>query len=191
MALSASLLLRQTQSLVMTPQLMQSIQLLQMTHLELSQFIATEVEKNPLLELASSDGPSDFDPDGRGEGHGEDHDHDGDRRPSQTERLSEALDGGFDNVYQDDAGPRKADAPELLSQWKSMPGSLGESGLKRPIRPNHSTRSGNGSVPHPSPPIRIRPRGRDPSQSPSEVRATPLFPLDRRRRLARDVVGDA
>lgn len=126
MALSASLHLRQTQSLVMTPQLMQSIQLLQMTHLELNQFIATEVEKNPLLELSSSDGAADFDNEARGEGHAED--HDGDHRPSQTERLTDALGVGFENVYQDDAGPRKADAPELLTQWKSMPGSLGESG---------------------------------------------------------------
>ena len=127
MALSASLFLRQTQSLVMTPQLMQSIQLLQMTHLELNQFIATEVEKNPLLEL---NGPEDGD--FAHEAHG--HERHGDDETenygagSQTERLSEALDGGFENVYQDDAGPRKADAPELLSQWKSMPGSLGESG---------------------------------------------------------------
>ena len=55
MALSASLHLRQSQSLVMTPQLMQSIQLLQMTHLELGQFIAQEVEKNPLLEFQSAE----------------------------------------------------------------------------------------------------------------------------------------
>ncbi len=55
MALSANLFLRQSQSLVMTPQLMQSIQLLQMTHVELSQFIAQEVEKNPLLEFPSDD----------------------------------------------------------------------------------------------------------------------------------------
>jgi RNA polymerase sigma-54 factor len=125
MALSASLLLRQTQSLVMTPQLMQSIQLLQMTHLELGQFIANEVEKNPLLEVAAGEGGPDFDGSARGDDHPTEA---ADSRPSQTERLSEALDGGFDNVYQDDAGPRKADAPELLAQWKSMPGSLGESG---------------------------------------------------------------
>ena len=55
MALSASLHLRQSQSLVMTPQLMQSIQLLQMTHLELGQFIAQEVEKNPLLEFQTGE----------------------------------------------------------------------------------------------------------------------------------------
>ncbi|OBY05001.1 hypothetical protein BAE36_21490 [Rhizobium leguminosarum bv. trifolii] len=55
MALSANLSLRQTQSLMMSPQLMQSIQLLQMTHFELNQFIAMEVEKNPLLEFPSND----------------------------------------------------------------------------------------------------------------------------------------
>ena len=56
MALSAKLQFKQSQSLVMTPQLMQSIRLLQLSHLELSQFIDREIEKNPLLELAS-DGP--------------------------------------------------------------------------------------------------------------------------------------
>lgn len=142
MALSASLYLRQSQSLVMTPQLMQSIQLLQMTFLELNQFIAQEVEKNPLLELVSSGETASIDFGGdsididrdRGmaadamdggagsEGAFEAH------QPSRAERLNEALDTGFENVFQDDGGPRKADAPELLQQWKSMPGSLGESG---------------------------------------------------------------
>src|SRR6218665_199658 len=55
MGLSASLFLRQSQSLVMTPQLMQSIQLLQMTHFELNHFIEQEVEKNPLLDLVAND----------------------------------------------------------------------------------------------------------------------------------------
>ena len=50
MALSAKLDLRQTQALVMTPLLMQSIRLLQLTHVELEQFIEQEIEKNPLLE---------------------------------------------------------------------------------------------------------------------------------------------
>ncbi|MCB8829998.1 hypothetical protein LJD47_33790, partial [Escherichia coli] len=39
MALSPKLDLRQTQSLVMTPLLMQSIRLLQLSHVELEQFI--------------------------------------------------------------------------------------------------------------------------------------------------------
>jgi RNA polymerase sigma-54 factor len=143
MALSASLFLRQSQSLVMTPQLMQSIQLLQMTFLELNQFIAQEVEKNPLLELASH--PEQTEPefsheidvsampaehgeaiDGQSENAGA---FDGaDFSERHAERLNEALDTGFENVFQDDGGPRRADAPELLQQWKSMPGSLGESG---------------------------------------------------------------
>ncbi|MEZ5872908.1 MAG: RNA polymerase factor sigma-54 [Nitratireductor sp.] len=55
MALSAKLQFKQSQSLVMTPQLMQSIRLLQLSHLELFQFIDREIEKNPLLELASDD----------------------------------------------------------------------------------------------------------------------------------------
>ena len=50
MALSAKLQLRQSQSLVMTPQLMQSIKLLQFTHAELERFIDEEIERNPLLE---------------------------------------------------------------------------------------------------------------------------------------------
>ncbi len=54
MALSAKLQMRQSQSLVMTPQLMQSIRMLQFSHLELSAYIAREMESNPLLELAES-----------------------------------------------------------------------------------------------------------------------------------------
>jgi RNA polymerase sigma-54 factor len=47
--------LRQTQSLVMTPQLRQAIQLLQYSNIEASQFIEDELLKNPLLERV--DGP--------------------------------------------------------------------------------------------------------------------------------------
>jgi len=50
MALSQRLDLRQSQALVMTPQLQQAIKLLQLSNLELSAFIETELEENPLLE---------------------------------------------------------------------------------------------------------------------------------------------
>src|SRR5215831_12625663 len=50
MALSQRLDLRQTQALVMTPQLQQAIKLLQLSNLELSTFIEGELEQNPLLE---------------------------------------------------------------------------------------------------------------------------------------------
>ena len=42
--------MRQGQQLVMTPQLQQAIRLLQLSNLELSQFVETELERNPLLE---------------------------------------------------------------------------------------------------------------------------------------------
>jgi RNA polymerase sigma-54 factor len=48
--LSQRLQLRQSQSLVMTPQLQQAIKLLQLSNLELSEFVEAEIEKNPLLE---------------------------------------------------------------------------------------------------------------------------------------------
>lgn len=55
MVLSARLQLRQSQTLTMTPQLMQSIRLLQYSHAELEHFIDEEIEKNPLLERPDPD----------------------------------------------------------------------------------------------------------------------------------------
>ncbi len=52
MAFSAKLVMRQGQSLVMTPQLLQAIKLLQLSNLELASFIEEELERNPLLERA-------------------------------------------------------------------------------------------------------------------------------------------
>ena len=42
--------LRQTQQLVMTPQLQQAIKLLQLSNLEVAQFVEEELAQNPLLE---------------------------------------------------------------------------------------------------------------------------------------------
>ncbi len=52
MALSAKLMLRQRQTMVLTPQLLQAIKLLQMPNVELSAFIENELTSNPLLERA-------------------------------------------------------------------------------------------------------------------------------------------
>jgi len=57
MALGPRLDLRQSQSLVMTPQLQQAIKLLQLSSLELTAFIDQELERNPLLEREESDRP--------------------------------------------------------------------------------------------------------------------------------------
>jgi RNA polymerase sigma-54 factor len=59
MAFSQRLDLRQTQALVMTPQLQQAIKLLQLSNLELAAFIDSELEQNPLLER--DDAPADGD----------------------------------------------------------------------------------------------------------------------------------
>jgi len=50
MALENRLELRLTQKLILTPQLQQAIKLLQLPHLELSQFLSQELMENPLLE---------------------------------------------------------------------------------------------------------------------------------------------
>ena len=140
MALSANLFLRQSQSLVMTPQLMQSIQLLQMTHLELMQFISQEVERNPLLEMAADDGDLGGEIPDNAERHGstsqqETSADDMAAAPSldsdwyehgATARLSDRLDTNYDTAFADEGSAQRPDAPELLGQWKSMPGQSGE-----------------------------------------------------------------
>ena len=49
MALSPRLHIKQTQSLILTPQLMQAIRLLQMSSLDLDEFVESELQQNPLL----------------------------------------------------------------------------------------------------------------------------------------------
>ena len=122
MSLSVKLQMRQSQSLVMTPQLMQSIRLLQFNHAELHQFIEQEVERNPLLELV-------------GEGREPDTGERSEPRAPEpapaaqtaSERMTESLDSDYENVYQDDHGAARPDAPELAASWKSMPGASGRS----------------------------------------------------------------
>ena len=61
MALGPRLDLRQSQSLVMTPQLQQAIKLLALSNLELENYISDELEKNPLLDTSevSTEQPKD------------------------------------------------------------------------------------------------------------------------------------
>jgi RNA polymerase sigma-54 factor len=67
MPLSPRLELRQSHALVMTPQLMQAIKLLQLSNLDLAAYVETEVERNPLLERAPE-----LEPDGAREATGPD-----------------------------------------------------------------------------------------------------------------------
>lgn len=55
MALNQRLDIRQSQSLVMTPQLQQAIKLLQYSNLELNEFVEAKLQENPLLERPSEE----------------------------------------------------------------------------------------------------------------------------------------
>src|SRR3954447_22619609 len=60
MALSQRLEIRQSHALVMTPQLMQAIKLLQLSNLDLAAYVEGELERNPLLEqIGEGDGEAD------------------------------------------------------------------------------------------------------------------------------------
>jgi RNA polymerase sigma-54 factor len=121
MALAAKLQLRQSQSLVMTPQLMQSIRLLQFTQAELEQFIEQEIERNPLIERADSsdDGgavePSDV-PSAEAEG-GDDW-YQTETMPS-AEAMAERFDASMENVFPDEPGAIEQVGPSLGENWKS------------------------------------------------------------------------
>ena len=143
MALSPKLDLRQSQSLVMTPLLMQSIRLLQLTHVELDQFIEQEIEKNPLLEREEmgdrlgSDDSIFFSERGFAEegeaGKGLDG---GDASPASNQNehwlesgetissgsMSETFDSSLENIFPDDPGTQDLIAGDLASQWKSSMG---------------------------------------------------------------------
>jgi RNA polymerase sigma-54 factor len=72
--------LKQTQRLVMTPQLQQAIKLLQLSNMELSERIEEELEENPALEIDESDT---------------------DREPSVEEVKEERSDTDEDKLYDD------------------------------------------------------------------------------------------
>ncbi len=55
MAMAPKLQQKQTQSLVMTPQLQQAIKLLQLSNIELAAFVEEQLESNPLLERGTGD----------------------------------------------------------------------------------------------------------------------------------------
>ncbi|HEY9361384.1 MAG TPA: RNA polymerase sigma-54 factor, partial [Xanthobacteraceae bacterium] len=64
MALTQRLEIRQSHALVMTPQLMQAIKLLQLSNLDLAAYVEGELERNPLLERAG-EGEGEESPAGR------------------------------------------------------------------------------------------------------------------------------
>ncbi len=124
MALTAKLELRQGQQLVMTPQLQQAIRLLQLSNLELSQFVETELERNPLLEMDEAhDGTPKADhnaeaeiPQERNEAAGEDEWLNLDKPVAEAEG---GLDGDYDGGFSDGSPP--AGMPDGIdSGWASL-----------------------------------------------------------------------
>ena len=136
MALTQRLEFRQSQSLVMTPQLMQAIKLLQLSNLDLTTFVEEELERNPLLDRASETPEqavpgeaaaerefSGTDERGADEGGGEAalEDWMSGNLGSRTE-IEQTLDTGLDNVFTEEpaeAAARTAQdaAPTAYTEW--------------------------------------------------------------------------
>src|SRR3984957_8117816 len=107
MALSARLALRQSQAMVLTPQLLQAIKLLQMPNLELTQFIENELASNPLLERAEECGEASLEqvePQGEGfaEAAPEPGDWAGEALETDVGRLSANLGTEVENTFDAD-----------------------------------------------------------------------------------------
>jgi RNA polymerase sigma-54 factor len=125
MALSQRLQIRQSQALVMTPQLMQAIKLLQLSNLDLVAYVDAELERNPLLERLNEEAdppgpePSEAEPGppgdpGSGDWLGED------LATSRT-AIEDQLGTKLDNVFPDDAGPPpRTEAPAPYSEWAGV-----------------------------------------------------------------------
>jgi RNA polymerase sigma-54 factor len=131
MALSAKLQLRQTQSLVMTPQLLQSIRLLQFTNVELERFIDEEVERNPLLERAEPAADDAAEPSRAAEADlsreaGED--WFGNEADLSAQTISDRFDSSLENLFPDDPGRSERPDPALSTQWKSLGAGSGQGG---------------------------------------------------------------
>jgi RNA polymerase sigma-54 factor len=120
MALTQRLELRQGQSLVMTPQLQQAIKLLQLSNLELVEFVEGELEKNPLLER------DEHEPAVNGESQPEP------ASSAPEEMLESALarddfskaqdmDAEGSDVYAEDGPSASAPRDNSLSDWTSLP----------------------------------------------------------------------
>src|SRR5579864_6329290 len=126
MALTQRLQIRQSQALVMTPQLMQAIKLLQLSNLDLVAYVEAELERNPLLEPGNADGEaapgangtqSADKPAAAGET------WNGSDIAANGEAKAERAEDHLDDTSSDDAEPgraRTADAPGGYSEWAGV-----------------------------------------------------------------------
>jgi RNA polymerase sigma-54 factor len=135
MALSQRLEFRQSQALVMTPQLMQAIKLLQLSSLDLAAYVDAELERNPLLERADDEeGPAAPEPVESGDGEPSPSDWNGEELETSRGAIEQGLGTELENVFPDDtAAPRAAAAdmqPTAGTDWIGNGGSEGERDLE-------------------------------------------------------------
>ncbi|MFA6265478.1 MAG: RNA polymerase factor sigma-54 [Pseudolabrys sp.] len=125
MALSQRLEFRQTQALVMTPQLMQAIKLLQLSSLDLQAYVEGELERNPLLERGGDDDAPlpGAEPERSGDAaspaDGAQDWIDADLETSRSS-MEQGLGTELENVFPDDGGEKPAPTeppPPAYSEW--------------------------------------------------------------------------
>jgi len=126
MALTQKLEFRQSQTLVMTPQLMQAIKLLQLSNLDLAAYVEGELERNPLLDRAAEEGEEAPSPDATARETPPDAETpapDWLGQDLQTSRsaIEDQLGTRLDNVFPDDPGAASAragaDQLPAYSEW--------------------------------------------------------------------------
>ena len=129
MALSQRLEFRQSQALVMTPQLMQAIKLLQLSSLDLAAYVEGELERNPLLERAEADdnGPQGAEPEApmveRNEDASPTADWMGEDLEVNRASMEQGLGTELENVFPDDGGAKTAPTetpPPAYSEWSGV-----------------------------------------------------------------------
>jgi RNA polymerase sigma-54 factor len=135
MALSQRLEFRQSQALVMTPQLMQAIKLLQLSSLDLAAYVDAELERNPLLEKADDDdGPAAPEPPEAVEADPSPSDWNDQELETSRESIEQGLGTELENVFPDDAPAQRAGPadsyPSAGTDWVGNGGSEGERDLE-------------------------------------------------------------
>ena len=128
--------MRQSQALVMTPQLMQAIKLLQLSNLDLSTYVDGELERNPLLDRANEGDPAvaGAEPESIEPGLGGDRDAPaadaaspgliGEDLETSRSAIEDRLGTNLENVFPEDATPAEprpgAELPAAYSEWASV-----------------------------------------------------------------------
>jgi RNA polymerase sigma-54 factor len=125
MALTQRLQIRQSQALVMTPQLMQAIKLLQLSNLDLVAYVEAELERNPLLDRGAEDerAPAENGPEQTQDNPPADGEtwNGGETEPSRN-TIEDALDARTEDVFPDAeiTRPRAAEGPAGYSEWAAV-----------------------------------------------------------------------